>query len=107
MINTRYGLFETNSSSVHSVVILSKSQYEKWKRSLGTENELAIYMNDSVVKPDNVEFVKINDYYDLEEMKNKMEKIQSEMLEDDYLCYGKFYDCILMDDCAIVVPLSY
>lgn len=30
-IQVRKGLFETNSSSVHSLVMCSESEYEKWK----------------------------------------------------------------------------
>ena len=30
MINIRYGLFETNSSSVHSMTLLTQDEYEKW-----------------------------------------------------------------------------
>lgn len=31
MIQIRNGVFETNSSSVHSITMCSKSDYEKWK----------------------------------------------------------------------------
>ena len=31
MINIRYGLFETNSSSVHSMTLLTQDEYEKWE----------------------------------------------------------------------------
>lgn len=32
MINVRHGVFETNSSSTHSVTICNKSDYERWRR---------------------------------------------------------------------------
>ena len=31
-IQIRTGLFETNSSSVHSLVMVSGNDYEKWKK---------------------------------------------------------------------------
>ena len=30
MINIRRGLFETNSSSTHSLVVMTKKQYNEW-----------------------------------------------------------------------------
>ena len=30
MITIRHGLFETNSSSVHALVVMSSSQYSQW-----------------------------------------------------------------------------
>lgn len=34
MLNVRYGLFETNSSSVHTLtLIMDKSMYNKWKQN--------------------------------------------------------------------------
>ena len=30
MINIRHGLFETNSSSVHSMTLLTQDEYDKW-----------------------------------------------------------------------------
>lgn len=47
MINIRLGLFETNSSSTHSIVIMSKVQFSKWKNS---------YSTDEFTKPDEVVF---------------------------------------------------
>ena len=43
-IQVRKGLFETNSSSVHSLVLCSESEYEKWKNgeSEGSENNSSI-----------------------------------------------------------------
>ena len=31
MINIRHGLFETNSSSVHSMTLLTQDEYDKWE----------------------------------------------------------------------------
>ena len=31
MINIRHGLFETNSSSVHSMTLLTQDEYKKWE----------------------------------------------------------------------------
>lgn len=96
MINTRYGLFETNSSSTHSVVILSKSQYEKWKRSVDTEDELAIYLADGIVKPEDVEFIKLNEYYTSDEL-----NIIGKVISDGYLRFEDARNLTKLDDYVI------
>ena len=96
MINTRYGLFETNSSSTHSVVILSKSQYEKWKRSVGTEDELAIYLADGIVKPEDVEFIKLNEYYTADEL-----NVIGKTISDGYMRYEDVRNLTKLDDYVI------
>ena len=57
MINIRLGLFETNSSSTHSIIIMSKGQFSKWKNSYDTDEELYLRINyDELTKPDEVVF---------------------------------------------------
>ena len=92
MINTRYGLFETNSSSTHSVVILSKSQYEKWKRSVGTEDELA----DGILKPEDVEFIKLNEYYTSDEL-----NVIGKVISDGYLRFEDARNLTKLDDYVV------
>lgn len=96
MINIRCGLFETNSSSTHSVVILNKSQYEKWKRSAGTDDELAIYLEDGIVKPEEVEFIKLNEYYTADEL-----NIIGKVISDGYLRFEDVQNLTKLDDYVV------
>lgn len=102
MINTRYGLFETNSSSTHSVVILSKSQYEKWKRSVGTEDELAIYLADGIAKPEDVEFIKLNEYYTSNEL-----NVIGKVISDGYLRFEDARNLTKLDDYVVLSENVY
>ena len=101
MINIRYGLFETNSSSTHSVVILNKSQYEKWKRSVGTEDELAIYLADGIVKPEDVEFIKLNEYYTADELN------VIRVISDGYLRFEDARNLTKLDDYVVLSENVY
>lgn len=51
MINIRYGLFETNSSSVHSLIIMNKDQYSKWREAqFDQDDELLLKVSGGRVK---------------------------------------------------------
>jgi hypothetical protein len=73
----RRGIFETNSSSVHSITMCSDDEYSTWE-------------NDEV-------------YYDRWDYKfvDKSEEIEREREEDGrctrYLTYDEFYDCDYLD----------
>lgn len=60
MINIRYGVFETNSSSVHSLTILSKKNYD-----LYVKGEVFIFRGTIVSKNELTDEVKdyVNRYY--------------------------------------------
>lgn len=47
MIQVRQGVFETNSSSTHSITIVPKDEFEKWKRG-------EVYFNDSGGRPEDM-----------------------------------------------------
>ena len=65
MINIRHGLFETNSSSVHSLIIMNKDQYSRWRESQSEEdNELLLKVSGGRVKPENIVFEKRKDALD-------------------------------------------
>jgi hypothetical protein len=83
----RSGVFETNSSSTHSLTMMMKSDYEKWHN-----DKLYLYngsgwgwdfskpvTNNLYTKDEAVRFVKSNRYY-----KN---------VEDDEIDYEAFRDC--------------
>ena len=80
----RRGVFETNSSSTHSLTMMMKSDYDRWH-----DDELYLYdgfgwgwdfdppiTNNLYTREEVVEFVKSNKYY-----KDK-EEIDNEMLRD-------------------------
>ena len=78
-IQVRKGLFETNSSSVHSIVMCSDSDFEKWK------NGESIYSREyeclvSIEDKDYLEWKKLSDEEKLEEWSMY-----------DYLTYDQFF----------------
>lgn len=69
MIQIRQNIFETNSSSVHTLTLCSQEDFNKWK-----QGELIWDWNaEELVEPDSI---KKDKYYD----------------EDDYLTYEDFFD---------------
>lgn len=93
MIQVRYGVFETNSSSTHSLTMMMKSDYERWEKE-------GLYLFDGYTdgwrsnKPVNgavytreeaVEFVKSNKYYRVgDEVDNEELSDWGFILFDDY-----------------------
>ena len=84
MIKIRYGVFETNSSSTHSLTMMMKSDYERWEKeglylfdgySYGWEFSKPVrgqlYTKDEVVK-----FANNYKYY------NNEEELDYEMMKD-------------------------
>ena len=56
MIQARYGVFETNSSSVHTICMCSKSKYDKWA------NDWSNLKKDSLLySRDNEDFVTLEE----------------------------------------------
>lgn len=79
-IQVRKGLFETNSSSVHSIVMCSDSDFEKWK------NGESIYSREyeclvSIEDKDYLEWKKLSD-----------EEKEEEWTMYDYLTYDQFFN---------------
>lgn len=65
MINVRFGLFETNSSSVHSLIIMSKDQFSRWREAqYDIDNELLLKVSDGRAKPEDIVFEKRKDVLD-------------------------------------------
>jgi hypothetical protein len=105
MIQTRRGVFETNSSSTHSVTIVEDSDYEKWKNG-----ELFYIINeDKFVDKWEVKRIKqekygalVMDLYEDGETKGLIDAIQNKELEqyleenyDKYdlpVSYDEFFD---------------
>jgi hypothetical protein len=90
MINIRCGLFETNSSSTHSLIIMTKGQYEKVRN---TEDLYFSCNYDDVTKPEDIVFKtkqEIIDKYD----------INSDYIDDVIAGYD-FYTLDTLDDALI------
>ena len=98
MINVRYGLFETNSSSVHTLtLIMDKSMHNEWKqnpeeRFLKIDNESA-----DVLVPEDFKLVSRD--YILENSTTKA--FEGEDDEFYYLVYDA--DCLLFDEECISI----
>lgn len=93
MINVRYGLFETNSSSMHTLtLIMDKSIFSEWKqnpeeRFLKIDNESA-----DVLVPDDFQLVSRD--YILENSNTDTYKNE----DDEFYYLVNDLDCILFDE---------
>lgn len=80
MKTIRKGVFETNSSSTHSLTICSAEEYEKWQKG----EVLFSWKNEFVTKEEAVEEIKQCDY-----VENK-EDIKNELKTDWYTAEDYF-----------------
>ena len=80
MITIRQGVFETNSSNTHSLSIVSKSKFEKWKNN----KEILYDINQEIFLTRNEAIERLRKIYteSIEELKN----------EDDYIKQYPFYE---------------
>ena len=92
MINIRLGLFETNSSSVHTLtLIMDKSMFAEWKQN--PEERFLKIDNDSVDTLVPEDFSLVSRDYILE---NSTTAFEGEDDEFYYLVYDA--DCLLFDE---------
>jgi hypothetical protein len=94
MINIRYNLFETNSSSVHTLVLCSEEDYDQFKNG----QKLFDFFSDSLITMDEaIEHLKysLGEEY-IEEL--LLEEDKAEFLEilenEDMLLYEDYFDRI-------------
>ena len=78
MINIRYGLFETNSSSVHSIVIMNKKHYDLLEMEDHGLPEYFVYLeyNKETITPDDISVLSVD------EMKEKIKEYNSDANTD-------------------------
>lgn len=86
----RLGVFETNSSSTHSLTMCSKEEYEKWESGELMLNENWNIKKQFITREDAIEYLKSQGYYDeeddLDEVLRDYEFYTSDYyLESDYL----------------------
>lgn len=63
MINIRLNIFETNSSSTHALVVMTKSQYREWSQD---DNNFIHVTNNRFIKPEDIKKI-----YTFDEIKEK------------------------------------
>ena len=93
MISVRRGVFETNSSSTHSITMCSENEYEKWKKG----EMLFDRWNDKLIAKEEYQEEYENKKREyLEKYPEETERDFKEYFEDDrqYMNYDEFWDYI-------------
>lgn len=98
MLQIRQGIFETNSSSCHSICIVKKSDYEKWQNGELVYNDV----KSKLVTHDEMK-LDLCDWYDEDDFKT------FEEYEDDYSFehYEQFYTSESGDEIVIFGEYGY
>ena len=97
MIQVRRGVFETNSSSTHSITIAPQSEFDKWVNG-------EIYFHEYVwddeeqwlTKDEAINYVIISGYYGGKDLFSVSDEELDELLADEYGIYT--YDNYFNDD---------
>lgn len=87
MKTVRLGVFETNSSSTHSITMCSKADYTKWKK----DKNLLIELESGVLKTreEVIEKLKKNKYCSHVDWNDK-ESVSDALHENDWLTYKEY-----------------
>ncbi len=91
MRQVRAGVFETNSSSTHSITICTQDEYDKWKKGDFVWNrysEKLMSVDDMFKKIDGVKYGCANELKELREV--DYEKFLAEIKEYGYLTYEDY-----------------
>jgi hypothetical protein len=86
----RRGVFETNSSSTHSITIVSKKDYDAWERGemlLDRRSEELVKKGEKVKYPD--ELQTYEDYFN-EEYLETLETSYTTKLGEEVVAFGKY-----------------
>jgi hypothetical protein len=86
LTQTRQGVFETNSSSTHSITICMAEDYEKFKKG-----ELLINYNTLITREEAIEKFKSNPRYVDEDFSTE-DLVKEFLFEHDYLTMDEYYD---------------
>lgn len=86
MKSTRRGVFETNSSSTHSLTMCSKEDFESWKKGLVMFNEY-----DSKFIPTEEASKKIKEKYPELESEDE-DEVAEAMADCEYKTYKQYFD---------------
>ena len=91
MLNVRHGVFETNSSSTHSITVCSKSQYDEWARG-------DVYFNDCwyggkdkfITKGEAIELLSKYNNVDIDDVSD--EELNEMLAEERIYTYNNYGD---------------
>lgn len=89
MYKIRNNVFETNSSSVHSLSVCSKKQYEEWKEKHLYFDEYNFLTKDEVIKE-----IQNDKYTDLsvdELLEMSEDDFDKEVCKENYYTFDKWY----------------
>ena len=114
MLQVRNGLFETNSSSTHALIIMKTSDYNKWKRSNHEDVEDMLFVQQK--DGSNVSFIKgrdiiekmaeAKDSYWYEEYKRYKEEGEDDWVEEIVSDYASYYFGAFSPSCGDIETAS-
>lgn len=84
MINIRYNIFETNSSSTHALVIMTKAQYNRWQ-----DDNFLFLFNERLQTPEDI-IIKTREEV-IEEVQNYTRENIDEMSEYEFTRLVEYY----------------
>lgn len=98
MVVTRKGVFETNSSSSHSITVITFEEYEEWKNN-PDEYLMSVYDDKLILREEAVKIVTEihKDFSDY-----NSDDIDSYLRDKEYLSFGEFFDEYYDEDIEIV-----
>lgn len=92
MINIRKAIFETNSSSTHSLVIMEKSQYKKWDSIDDNGNPMFLSVSDGYsITPENVKL------YTFDELKKKLDP-DNKYSDEKFIDFAEYHGYITTEN---------
>lgn len=98
MKTIRKGVFETNSSSSHSITVITFEEYEEWKNN-PDEYLMSVYDDKLILREEAVKIV-TEIYKDLSDYNS--DDIDSYLRDEEYLSFGEFFDEYYEVDIEIV-----
>lgn len=93
MKQIRRGVFETNSSSTHSLTLCSKDEYSKWEKGEVLFNR---WNENFSTKEEAINKLKSKSYYDSADLTNE-DEINNTLKEEGYYTESEFWDDIDME----------
>lgn len=90
MIQIRHGVFETNSSSTHSLTICMESDYDKWRNGeVLFHHDYRTGEDKFITEEEAMDFLRSHKY-DPDTM--SVDELHDAMLDEDMYSYRRFYD---------------
>ena len=98
MINIRLNIFETNSSSTHSLVVMTKAQYKKWSQD---DHNFIHCVKEHFIKPEDIKkiytFDEIKQKYN-DDHKDRRWAEDKEPSERDIIDWAEYYGYLPFDN---------